>query len=339
MIILIIIFVFTKLITNPIKKLTVAAEVVSKGDYNIRIPVEKQDEIGRLSNSFNTMTQEIKHYTENLESLVDERTKALQLANDSLTTAKKKIVDSIEYAKLLQSSILPTQVELDDTFSEHFEIYEPLDIVGGDFYFLKKTDHDIWIASIDCTGHGVPGAFMTMMANVLLKDIIDMNPSVGPAKILEMFHYKLKESLKSKSKFEHLDNGLDMGLCKIIKDKSFIQFSGAGLPLIYSDRNEIIEVRGDSLHIGYDIKKDYTFTEHELKLAGNSSCYLITDGILDLPGGKKGFGLGRLRLLSILESVKNMPLKRQREEIRKQLEDYKGEFVKKDDLLFLGFRI
>ena len=136
-IILSIIFLFTKLITNPLKKLTNAAEVVSKGDYDIQIPVYKNDEIGLLSSSFNTMTEKVKQYTEDLESLVAERTNELQQANEELSSAQKRILDSIEYAKLLQSSILPTQVELDNKFTQHFEIYEPLDIVGGDFYFLN----------------------------------------------------------------------------------------------------------------------------------------------------------------------------------------------------------
>jgi len=337
-IILSIIFLFTKLITNPIKKLTNAAEIVSKGNYDIQIPVHKKDEIGLLSSSFNTMTEKVKQYTENLELLVDERTKALQKTNEELSSAQKRILDSIEYAKLLQSSILPTPLEMDNKFTEHFVIYEPLDIVGGDFYFLKQTGDDIWIAGIDCTGHGVPGAFMTMMANVLLKDIIEANSKNGTEEILQKFHFKLKDALNSQSKFDHLDNGLDMALCKISGNKDLLEFSGAGLPLIYNDGDGVQEIRGDSLHIGYNINKDYSFTRHEIKIKAGMTCYLLTDGILDLPGGKKGFGLGRTNLLNILESISHLSLREQEEAIKKHLEAYKGNCQKKDDLLLMGFR-
>ncbi|MEA1884699.1 MAG: SpoIIE family protein phosphatase [Thermotogota bacterium] len=217
--------------------------------------------------------------------------------------------------------------------------FEPLDIVGGDFYFLKQTNEDIWLAGIDCTGHGVSGAFMTMMANVLLKDIIEANSKVGPDQILQQFHYKLKDSLKSSSNFDHLDNGLDMSLCKIYGINDRLEFSGAGLPFIYSDENGVHEIRGDSLHIGYNIDKDYSFTKHTIKIKAGMTGYLLTDGILDLPGGEKGFGLGRSGLINILESVSRLPLKEQEEAIKKQLKTYKGNYHKKDDLLLMGFRL
>ena len=338
LIILSIIFIFTKLITNPIKKLTDAAEIVSKGDYNVHIPIKKKDEIGRLSSSFNTMTLEIKKYTENLELLVAERTNELQQANEELSSAQKRILDSIEYAKLLQNSILPSQREMNTSFTEHFIIYEPLDIVGGDFYFLKQTDDDLWIAGIDCTGHGVPGAFMTMIANVLLKDMIEANSKSSTNEILRKFHFKLKDSLNSQSKFDHLDNGLDMALCKISRKKGQIEFSGAGLPFIYSDEDGVHEIRGDSLHIGYNINKDYSFVKHDIKLKAGVTCYLITDGILDYPGGKKGFGLGRNGLMDILATINHLSLKEQEEAIKKHLEAYRGNYHKKDDLLLMGFR-
>jgi len=338
-IILSIIFFFTKLITKPIRKLTLAAEVISKGDYDIHIPVEKENEIGLLGISFNTMTEKVKQYTENLEFLVDERTKELQQTNEELFSAQKRILDSIEYAKLLQSSILPTQVEMDKHFSEYFVLYEPLDIVGGDFYFLKQTEDSIWIAGIDCTGHGVPGAFMTMMANVLLKDILEVNSESGPEEILQKFHFKLKDSLKSQSKFDHLDNGLDMALCKISFQKERLEYSGADLPLIYTDEDGVHEIRGDALHIGYNIDKEYVFTQHDIKLKSGMTFYLLTDGILDYPGGKKGFGLGRNGLMNILKSISRLPLKTQKETIYKQLMDYKGSYKKKDDLLMIGFKL
>src|SRR6056297_3221628 len=148
-----------------------------------------------------------------------------------------------------------------------------------------------------------------------------------------MFHFKLKDSLKSKSKFEHLDNGLDMSLCKICVKKGSVRFSGAGLPFIYTDASGVHEIRGDNLHIGYNIEKDYSFTEHEIHLKKGMYCYLITDGILDLPGGKKGYGLGRKGLMSILESVKHLDLSEQKAEIIKQLEQYQGNYRKKDDML------
>jgi len=270
---------------------------------------------------------------------VAERTKELNLANTSLVHAKKRIVDSIEYAKLIQNSILFPESELKNDLNQFFIIYEPLDIVGGDFYFFKKTDKYLWLASIDCTGHGVPGAFMTMMANVILHGIIESNPLGLPSEILREFHFRLRNSLNSKSNYEHLDNGLDIALCRTSKEESQICFAGASLPLIYYDGEQILQIKGDSLHIGYDINGSYNFTDHFIQIRPNSFYYLITDGVLDIPGGKKGFGLGRGNFLKILQSVKDLHAHQQKAEIERQLKAYMGRFENKDDMMIFGFGI
>ncbi len=338
-ILVMIILVFTNMITNPLKKLTKASEEVASGRYDIKIDIEKENEIGLLARSFNSMTTQIQKYTSNLEELVSERTKELQVTNNSLRRAQEKIVSSLEYARLLQSSILPTAEELNDNLSDHFVIYEPLDIVGGDFYFFKRVEEDFWIAGVDCTGHGVPGAFMTMMTNVLLHQVIDATPESTPGEILPRLHGLVKEALKSKTKYDHLDNGLDIALCKVSMNDKKITYAGAGLPFIYLENGEVQQIKGDSLHIGYDIKKEYIFEEHRIAIQPDSVFYLITDGILDLPGGQKGYGLGRKELMKILQSVSNKGLADQKKAILKKLEAYRGEYLRRDDMLMIGFKM
>ena len=339
MLIIAIVLYFNKLITNPIHDLTVVAIKVANGFYDTLVPVKNTNEIGLLGHSFNTMIKEIKKYTTNLEGLIKDRTAELDQSNQELLLAKNRITDSIEYAKLLQNSILPAKDDLKKYLEDYFVIYKPLDIVGGDFYYFKEVSDGFWIAGIDCTGHGVPGAFMTMMVNALVHQIIDMHEDLNPAKILELLHYKTQDTLKTKEDYEHLDNGFDIALCKVNLKEKKLYYAGGGLPLVYSENDDLKEIKGDSLHLGYKINKKYEFKEHSLALKSDQVFYLFTDGILDLPGGPKAYGLGRKQFLDILTSVKSERMSEQKTQLSTKFQEYSSGCTAKDDILVLGFKI
>ncbi|MFI4911800.1 MAG: SpoIIE family protein phosphatase [Sedimentisphaeraceae bacterium JB056] len=335
-----VLLILNKLVLRPLGRLTDAAGLVAEGAYETSLPPAKSNEIGRLSDSFNIMTAKIKNYTRNLEQMVEKRTEALNSANKELIESQKRITDSIQYAKLIQSSILPPEKELDDSLKDYFTIFQPLDIVGGDFYFFQKTDEGFFVAVVDCTGHGVPGAFMTMMTAALLSRVIETMPHSEPSAMLEKLHYLVQETLRSENDFSHLENGLDIALCKVNLREKNLKFSGAGLGLITIESNNIEEISGDKLHLGFsNSRKEYKFTNHSLELNGKKRYYMLTDGVLDLPGGKKGFGLGRRKLKNMIIENQKVPMNEQKERFIELLDNYRGNYLQRDDVTMIGFEI
>lgn len=261
-------------------------------------------------------------------------------AHEDLTKTQEQIIDSIDYAKLIQQSIFPSRAEMNRYLSEYFIILNPRDIVGGDYYLLRKTTGGFFIAVADCTGHGVPGALMTMMTSTLLTQVIATNPDDTPASLLVKLHDMVQETLEAQSDQKHLENGLDIALCKVCPEEKQIIFAGGGLPLIIADETGVREIAGDRLHLGFlQKKRSVAFTDHRVPLTPGSRYYLITDGMLDLPGGPSGHGYGRKKLLAFLERLGNLPMKEQRELVIKELKTYQGSCTVKDDMTIIGFRI
>ncbi len=335
-----VIMLLNRLVLSPLAALTSAAGVVADGAYDITLPRGAGNEIGTLSESFNVMTRKIRSYTANLEDMVAKRTAALAIVNKELTVSQKRIMDSIRYARLIQNSILPADNELERHLSDYFTVLKPLDIVGGDFYFFQKTDDGFCIAAVDCTGHGVPGALMTMMTGAILNRVIDTNPDDSPGAMLEKLHFLVQESLRSELEVAHLENGLDIALCRVRPAAGVLEFAGAGLPLVVVENGKIREIAGDHLHLGFSGNDDkYKFTEHRLSITGTTRYYMFTDGIIDLPGGDKGFGLGRTGLTQIIKEQGQSPLKEQGQKILTALQLHRGQLLQRDDMMIIGFSI
>lgn len=336
-----VVVLLNRLILAPLTKLTAAAGLVARGAYDTPLPHGMNNEIGRLSASFHAMTREIRRYTTGLEAMVKDRTLALTRSNEELLDSQKRIMDSIHYARLIQHSILPSSRELDRSLSDYFAILKPLDIVGGDFYFFRETPDGFCIAAVDCTGHGVPGAFMTMMVNALLNRVIETYPHDGPASMLAKLHDLVQETLRSESDMAHLENGLDIALCRVYPADRILAFAGGGLPIIVFENDAIREIRGDRLHLGFsNSRKTYRFTEHRMEIFPESRYYLLTDGIVDLPGGDRGFGLGRNGLLqTIAAGQKTKTLTAQKDGFLLAMEGHQKKFSPRDDILLVGFSV
>lgn len=274
------------------------------------------------------------------EHALKESKEELEKAHLDLTKTQEQIIDSIDYAKLIQQSILPSRAEMDRYLAEYFTILKPRDIVGGDYYLLKKTTSGFFIAVADCTGHGVPGALMTMMTSTLLTRVIATNPDDTPASLLAKLHALVRETLEAQSDQKHLENGLDIALCKVCPEKQQITFAGGGLPLIIAEKTGVREIAGDRLHLGFSQeKRSIVFTDHLVPLTPESRFYLITDGILDLPGGLFGHGFGRRRLLALLERLSPMPMTTQGDQMMQELTAYQESWIAKDDMTMIGFQI
>jgi serine phosphatase RsbU (regulator of sigma subunit) len=269
----------------------------------------------------------------------------LKKANAIIEQKNKDITDSINYAKRIQLGILPPKEILDKNFENYFVLYKPKDIVSGDFYWsAAATDRETneklsIIATIDCTGHGVPGAFMSMLGNTLLNQTIANRDVRTAADVLNYLNHKLPENLKSTSGEQHIRDGMDMSLCIFDFKNKRMQFAGANNPCWIIRDNQIIELKGDkqAISASVDIEKR-NFTNQIFDLQKNDLIYLFTDGFADQFGGpnEKKFTYKRLR--ELLLTISSKPSQEQKELLNLAFEEWRGNFEQIDDVCIVGIK-
>jgi serine phosphatase RsbU (regulator of sigma subunit)/HAMP domain-containing protein len=327
-----IIFFMLKGMLRPVAHLTQVVKQFGEKRLAVRCNIQSQDEIGELGKSFNNMADLIHNYSMNLEQKVAERTQELNDKNI-------KIQDSIEYAKMIQQAILPEDREFGKVFQEHFVIWKPRDIVGGDFYWLRSFEDGSLLVVGDCTGHGVPGALMTMAVNAILDRIVEDMSHADPAYILEELSRLLNQSLHRGRMTENVQDGLDAGVL-FIPRQGKILFAAAHLSLFIVKDGEPFEIKGQNLTVGAEFyRRGKCFENHEFDLCSDAYFYLATDGLKDQAGGEKGFPYGKKRLMAVLASIHQRPMGEQKEIIWKEYEKYMGSEVPRDDLTMIGFKL
>lgn len=280
---------------------------------------------------------------ESLENKVLKRTEDLKKANLELEDKNIKITDSLNYAHTIQSTILPKNSDLLNHIKNFFIIWKPCNIVGGDFYWFKKTNYGFFIAVIDCTGHGVPGAMMTMSANSILDRIINENINCNPSDVLNNLNIILKTTLNQNnfSKKDLLkEDGLDIALCFINKSKSHLTYSGAGISLYYNNNDDIIRIEADKQSIGYRrSKQDYIYKNHTIELKDNRMFYITTDGFEDQNSETSNLRYGRKKLMELMKKIHKIPLNNQKKYFENSLSEHMGNVEQRDDITLLGFKI
>lgn len=328
-----------RLVLRPLARLTASTRDIAGGHYDIELPVDREDEIGQLTSAFNHMTATVRDHTTHLERKVAERTEALSEVNRKLTESNRKILAGLDVAQLLQSSLLPGAEQRQAMLGDHFLMYRPLDVVGGDFYALFPDPQGCLVAVGDCTGHGVAGALMTMSAQAVLEHVLADHGLADLGLLLGEMNRAMKAVLhQEKRSRQVMDNGLDLALLRV--EDSRIRFAGAHLPLLIQ-RNDATfeEFPGDRQSLGYRRSDPgFVFRETALEVAPGDACYLMTDGILDQGGGIRGFGLGRTRLRQALASLGNAPMAMRGEALSEALASYMGDRNQRDDITVLGFR-
>ncbi|MDM8524069.1 SpoIIE family protein phosphatase [Desulfococcaceae bacterium HSG8] len=268
---------------------------------------------------------------------------------ESLRETHERITDSIQYAKMIQRSLLPNPENINAFLPESFFIWQPRDIVGGDFIFTDCSENGIIIAVMDCTGHGVPGAFMTMVATFSLRKIIRDERCQDPGEILKQLNLIVKKTLQQDTKYALSDDGLDAAVCFLSGylspdgplnaiNKGQLTFSGARLPLICIHNSETTVIKGDKQSIGYK-KSDinFEFTKHTIPIEKGMSFYMFTDGFADQLGGERGRRFGTRRLKHLLNENALLPFEKQREALLRTFDEYRGENERQDDVTVLGF--
>lgn len=299
--------------------------------------------ISRSSNAYSrveSLGEQLTEYSSTLEQKVLQRTNELHLSLESVESSSKKILASIEYAKRIQDSLLPILSEVRRFLPHSFFLWRPRDIVGGDLYFAKTINGKHVVATIDCTGHGVPGAFMTMIAASGMGRIVVDDLCLDPAEILNRLNSIVKISLQQEKQFARSDDGLDASICVIDRHHETLTFAGARQPLVYIKNKQLHRIKGDRQSIGYkNSNLDFQFTNHEVELNSDICFYLYTDGITDQLGGEKQFSFGRNRLNELLLEIHDNPFDQQEKMITEAFKAYKGSNETQDDVTVVGFRV
>ncbi|WP_148219662.1 SpoIIE family protein phosphatase [Azospirillum sp. B510] len=341
-----------RLVLAPLARLTRSAGAIAAGDYRVRLRNSRADEIGQLTVAFNHMAETVHGYTERLEQRVAERTEELRHSNEQLAVVNRQVMDSIQYASLLQSAILPDEREMARHLDGLCVLWRPRDVVGGDFHIFRELEGGRFLIGVaDCSGHGVPGAFMTMTVSAILDHVLSEIPDSDPAAILGGLNRMVRAALARGRDNPRFDNGLDIGLCLVRPDQGDLLFAGGriGLHIVDPDtgaddgqrvHEEIREIKGDPQSLGYrrsDI--GHRFTTHRVDLVPGRSFYLTTDGFLDQAGGARGFGFGNRRFGAMLLEQNARPMAERRAAFAQALADHQGDRAQRDDITLVGFAV
>ncbi len=264
----------------------------------------------------------------------------LENERQKVENSNRKITDSIKYAHRIQNSLLPNMVSVKQFLPQNFFYWKPRDIVGGDIYYAECFKNGFLLAVIDCTGHGVPGALMTMVASSGLRRITIDEGCLDPADILNRLNSIIKTSLHQDTEHATSDDGLDASVCFVNTTDKTLTYAGARLPLIYINGNETTIVKGDHQSIGYKKSDlDYKFTNHDIDIHDGMAFYLYTDGIVDQLGGKKRIPFGKRRFCDLLLKSHNESFREQQNMLTDVFEKYKGDNEIQDDITVVGFSV
>lgn len=263
--------------------------------------------------------------------------------NMKLDKQNTKILASIHYAERIQKSVLLRDEEIKAILPQSFVYYEPLDMVSGDFYWFGEVNGKVIVAAVDCTGHGVPGAFMSLIGNTLMNQIINEKKISSPSEILNLLHQGIIKSLNQEDDDETSQDGMDMSLCAIDKKSGEITYAGAVNPMFVVENGEFKEVSGDIRGVGGILSKrrkgEFVFTEQVLKFEKNTCFYLFSDGYMDQFGGSKNEKFNLPRFKELLLKIHSEPMEAQKEILEKTLKDWKGQTPQIDDVCVIGVRL
>jgi serine phosphatase RsbU (regulator of sigma subunit) len=289
--------------------------------------------------------------------LLEKQSAELKEQNDSITRAseelkklyeitnsqKDEIINSILYAQRIQSAVMPQEAYVTELLNENFILYKPKEIVSGDFYWIKQVKKYIILASADCTGHGVPAAFMSMLGISLLNEIVQRREITQANQILNELRKQIKHSLRQTGKKEESRDGIDIALCVIDRENNIMQYSGAHNPLYLISNNNgesiLKEFRADPMPVGVDFSSDRSFTNHEIQLEIGDIFYIFSDGFADQTGGENNSRFTTANFKKLLLEIHDQPVFEQKEILEQSLKKWMGEQPQRDDILVIGARV
>ncbi|MDD2608669.1 MAG: biofilm regulation protein phosphatase SiaA [Giesbergeria sp.] len=326
-----------KLVLQPLRKLQKSASALAQGDFSVSLPPDGRDELGDLTRAFATMVRQIRSNTEELEHKVQERTLALEEANRDMRRAHQQINDSIDYASLIQQATLPSQ-QLTQLLGPHqFVLWRPRDVVGGDFYVFRAEGQRYLLGVVDCAGHGVPGALMTMLARSALDHAMAQVGIASPAAILGHTDTTMRAMLQHSELPRAVATNMDVGLAYVDREARTLHYAGAKISLYWSDGQTVQQVKGGRRALGD--RRQGSYTDTPVEMVPGATYYLTTDGFLDQAGGELGYGFGDTRFAQVLLAHARLPMEQQASALNQVLEAYRGDYPQRDDITLLSFRI
>jgi serine phosphatase RsbU (regulator of sigma subunit) len=375
----VVVAVFTVMITRPLLRVSrgiAAVRPERPGQGVMPIPAgHGGDEIGLLVTAFNhlltafqkgleqrdTAQAALQALTHDLEERVRERTHEWEVANAALAEEKEEteqafarldqahteldranrlLVESIQYARRIQTALLPDKNALGDAVAEIHVCWEPLHVVGGDYFWLERLDGKCFLMIVDCTGHGVPGAFMTLVTASALDRVLHERGILQPSEVLTELDAMVRARLRQDDPQADSDDGLDAAICVWDPAARTVTYAGANLPLLFVGADQVAhDIRGTRASLGYaSLPPTRPFKDHVIAVDDGMAFYMLTDGIPDHMGGEPKRLLGRRRLKEMLTRVQGQGMAAQLDALQTELDLWRGDEPRRDDMTLIGFR-
>ncbi len=268
----------------------------------------------------------------------DSRDKGRAGMQDPRSGQQRELAESIKYASYIQQAMLPDSTEIGSYLSDHFLLHKPCNMVGGDFYFISSQKDNIYLAVGDCTGHGIPGAFMSVMGLSFLHVVISrFNPDSASQVLNQMREHVMKALSQTGAQAEQKD-GIDMAICILNRNSNVMQYAGAVNPIYVVRNRTLMEFQGDKMPVGIDSEQERPFTNHRIDLEQGDMIYLFSDGFADQFGGSEGKKFKYRPFRELLIKISELPADKQKNHLQQTFDAWKGNLKQLDDVLIFGFR-
>ncbi len=298
---------------------------------DLRLTIDHALETYKLKQQNRKLFADLEEANQTLEKKVIERTRKIE-------SQKREITDSIQYASRIQRALLPLKDELDALLPSYFILNKPRDIVSGDYYWLAQKNDKVIVAVADCTGHGIPGAFMSILGVAYLNEILNQKGTIKANAILNQLRAQVIKSLHQTGKADEARDGMEMALCVVDYSNQRLQYSGAFRPLYLIRDNGLIELKGDPMPIGIYNEEEISFNNEELIFKENDIIYMFTDGYVDQLGGSDRKTFKSRKFKQLLIDIHQKPLQEQKEILETEYEKWKQNIEQIDDILVMGVR-
>jgi serine phosphatase RsbU (regulator of sigma subunit)/HAMP domain-containing protein len=329
-------------LVDGLKKTREFSSQVGGGNFEASYsPLSEDDELGY---ALLKMRDDLAANERLLERKVEERTNEVVQQKEEIERQKERVMelykdltDSINYAKRIQQTILPTREYILEMFPDSFVFFKPRDIVSGDFYWFKNGGRKKYVAAVDCTGHGVPGAFMSLVGYNALNHVTKV--FTRPAQVLNHLNRLASETLRSEARDMHLTDGMDLAFLSFDSETLEMEYAGAHNPVYIVRNKEMIVIDPDKFSIGSFLQGDREFTNHTIQLEQGDAVYVFSDGYVDQFGGPKGKKFLKKQFREMLLELSHLPMAEQGVQINERLIAWKKMYDQVDDILVLGIRI
>lgn len=326
--------IITTLVVKDEKRKIVGYQGIIK-DVTAKKNAEKA--LFRSLRELDQANKELNYLNFNLEEKVLERTAELKAEKEKVEYQNKEITESIQYARRIQASILPTDTKIKSGFDSIFIYYSPKDIVSGDFYWFEKKDDISYLAIVDCTGHGVPGAFMSIIGYTQLNDIINQSEHKDVGQILKELDLRVQSALNQEDTSNSKD-GMELGILSYDPKKRILSYAGAMRPLYFVREGELEILKGDKFSVGGVSNREKQFTTHNIRLKDGDMAYLFSDGYPDQFGGPNSKKFMTKNVGKMVKHISNLSIENQHEIVVNSITDWMGNEEQIDDILIAGIR-